>query len=299
MNQKTKNYSNMRIAILGSGFGLYGYLPALLQITDSKIILPTRYQERLKSRTDVGHFYSNIEWVQDEEELLGNCEAIVIAQAPRQQYSWVKKCLKQKNITHLFLEKPLSFSPKSADELLSDLKSSKKKFRIGYNFRFTDWAKNPDIKNIEWNFCAHHFANNIQTWKREHENGGGALRFYGIHLVALLAEIGYDDAAFSKISPNAETWEVQLIGKNLHPCNIKVATNSDETNFIVSRNSTEITSLLQPFQTEIVNLDPKIDQRVSILKTSLSDLFLNNPTYYDWYETANLLWHNIEKRNQN
>ncbi len=289
----------MRIAILGSGFGLYGYLPALLQLTNSKIILPARYQERLRSRADIRHFYDNVEWIENEEKILKNCEMVVIARTPREQYRLIKKCLKQKMITHLFLEKPLSFSPESANELLEELKSSGKKFYICYNFCFADWAKNYDIKKIEWNFRAHHFTNNIQTWKREHTEGGGALRFYGIHLIALLAKIGYTNTSFSKITLEADRWEAQLIGKNLRPCNIKIASNSDEANFVISRNNGEVIFLLQPFQATIPDQNLNFDQRVFVLKESLSDFLSDKKNYYDWYKSTNLLWNNIEKRNQN
>jgi len=38
---------------------------------------------------------------------------------------------------------------------------------------------------------ADHFKNNKDNWKRDHKQGGGPLRFYGIHLIAVLAELGY------------------------------------------------------------------------------------------------------------
>lgn len=295
----------MKVAILGAGFGLYGYLPALLQIANTTPILPTRYQERIKARKDISRFYNVIEWVSDDEALLEICEGIIIALPPTEQYKLAKKCLGLKNISHMFLEKPLAPSPAFADDLLNDLESSGKKFRLGYNFRYTPWGQDvlknaKGIKSVIWSFRAHHYIQNIQTWKRQHDEGGGAIRFYGIHLIALLAELGYNDVSYSKVKEKnkneVESWDTELIGTNLPPCRISIVSDSEDNKFIVCDGSGHEYSFLQPFQTMIPQEDNLMDQRIPFLADGLLDVFQNDKPFYDWYYKVNSLWSNIERR---
>lgn len=296
----------MKVLILGGGFGLYGYLPALSELEGVSIILPSRYKERLKQRDDINSFYNMIEWIDNGENLLELCEGLIIAVPPTQQFLWVKRCLYYKNITHLLLEKPLASTPSLALDLMRELECSGKKFRIAYNFRHTCWGESTlrhakGIKSITWNFQAHHYKQNIQTWKRRYSEGGGALRFYGIHLIALLSELGYTDVCYSKIEAKeqheAEIWSAGVTrADHLSPCVINIATNSKETVFQLSDNNGHIISLLDPFQTKLPSEATSMDQRIPYLTKILHDLFYGEKYYYDWYGTTNLLWHTIEQR---
>jgi len=295
----------MRVGILGGGFGLYGYLPALVQMPGLTVILPVRYQKYFETRSDIGCFYDIVEWVSDEEELLKTCDGVVVALPPEQQYMWVKKCLNCTNISHILLEKPLAVNPVIADNLLNSLKSSGKKFRIGYNFRYTEWGLNilkgaETIESMSWDFCANHYYQNIQTWKRQHKYGGGALNFYGIHIVAFLAELGYKYALYSEITTKyegeADSWSAELGGINLSSCKIKVDSNNTNTNFIIHYNKEEVLSLLQPFQTIEQPKSAVIDIRIPVLKRLLLDLFYNDQFCYNLYDEVNLLWENIAQK---
>ena len=48
-----------RFTILGSGFGLYGYLPALLDL-GHMVTLPTRYQAVVAGRPELSRFMSRV-----------------------------------------------------------------------------------------------------------------------------------------------------------------------------------------------------------------------------------------------
>lgn len=292
----------MKTTILGRGFGLYGYLPALLQLSSATVILPITYQKTILSRDDIRHLYSQIEWESDFDRILSSCDGVVMALPPLQQTEWIEKCLKYKNITHYFLEKPLASSPEAGKKILDLLQVSGNKFRIGYNFRYTNWGqsilnRSHSAEKIVWNFRAHHYAKDIQTWKRLHDEGGGALRFYGIHLIALLAEAGYSDVIFSQISGSqsgeAEQWSAELSGANLPNCKISVATHSDTVEFVVQNKTNDIYRDSQPFQL-MQSTDRSMDQRIPFLMEGLSDLFTKPGQSYAWYIQANLLWHKIE-----
>lgn len=292
----------MKITILGGGFGLYGYLPALIQGGYGQVVLPARYQERILTRNDIRRFYNEIEWVSDRHAVLDMCDGVIIALPPTQQYEAVMDCIKKRNISYLLLEKPLAVSPEHSHILLECLESSEKTFRLGYNFRYTDWGKKllsqaVGANNITWHFCAYHYAHHVHNWKRVHSQGGGALRFYGIHLIAIMAEAGYRDVRFSSFPRNnldeVEHWTAELIGTDVPNCMLTVATKSNDPLFQIQYGNHDKCSLSQPFQTER-NRDHLIDDRVSFLMEGLADLFSNPVRFYPWYKQANLLWHNIE-----
>jgi predicted dehydrogenase len=74
-------------------------------------------------------------------------------------------------------------------------------FRIAFTLAATHWFLKlkelissvgdsfTEIK-IEWSFRAHHYSNGVDTWKRYTPQGGGALRYYCIHFLGLLATMG-------------------------------------------------------------------------------------------------------------
>lgn len=291
----------MKITIFGGGFGLYGYLPALYQVGDISVLLPIRYQAYLLSRPDLQQFNKQIEWVENHEAAITQCDGVIIALPPEEQFRLIKKIINRNNITYLFLEKPLAHSPQASDELLNLLKRSGKTFRIGYNFRYTCWGKallqkEYCIDHILWHFRAHHYANDIRNWKRDHQAGGGALRFYGIHIIALLAEAGYANVQFSSLphgKDECQDWQAELSGNELPNCKIQVATNSEPVSFIVKHKNQILYSDAQPFQTQKIVPKP-LDQRIPFLIAGLSDLFFDPNPYYNWYETVNSLWQKTE-----
>jgi hypothetical protein len=297
----------MNITILGSGFGLYGYLPALLACNMS-VILPQRYQSILLAREDIRRYNNCITWMPDQARILDKCDGIIFALPPTQQYRLLEYYLNYSNIKFYLLEKPLAPNPLQAHKMLQKLESSGKKFRIGYSFRYTEWGKtvlsqvqnSNNTKEINWHFNAHHYATNIKTWKQIHHQGGGALRFYGIHLIALLAEAGYNKVNFSKISTSlldeAESWQAIFSAENLENCHTSIITKTKKTQFaVVASNS--LYQAQQPFQT--TNNEYAIsDARIPLLKEYLLDLFDNvdnDDSCYSWYKKANVLWQQAEE----
>lgn len=296
----------MRLGILGGGFGLYGYLPALFKAGDFTVLLPATYQAKFKQRNDISHFFNRIEWVDNDDDLLAACEAVIIALPPKQQVIRVKNCLAYNAIRHILLEKPVATTPILATDLMRHLESSGKKFGIGYNFRYTDWGKTIlnnalSIEHITWNFQAHHYANNTKTWKRHYLEGGGALRFYGIHLIAFLAELGYSDVFYSEIKAakanEAEIWNATLVGAGLLPCRLSINSNHKDTQFIIKDYSGNHYLLIHPFQTlQPLADDNGLDHRIPFLIDIIKDLFFNEKIDYEVYRKTNLLWNKIEQR---
>lgn len=309
------------IAILGSGFGLYGYLPALVDGCAERVVLPERYRTRFCERSGLERFARNVQWEKNESIVLDCASGVVLALQPINQSEWIPHCLARPNIERLLLEKPLAHSPAIALTLFDDLVRSRKVFRMGYTFRHTEWGKHllntlatrseNGLLTIHWSFMAHHFRHNLRNWKRFNSVGGGAIRFYGIHLIALLSKIGYRNVTLSRAfgtSPDeVEKWVASFESSNLPKCEVVVDSKSKVSEFKIEHTSksnavsttTVFANLNDPFesQNKVYELD-QIDQRVPILSQLCRSLWEECSNEYEWYDATNWLWLRIENKTQ-
>jgi len=304
------------IGIVGSGFGLYGYLPALCRC-DHSVILPARYKPAFQGRKELARYSSKVRWVQDEEAVLAVSEGIVLALPPTFQSKYLPFVVARNNLSSLFLEKPLASTPETAMYHLENLINADKKFRINYSFRYLDWASQVKaaliractdaILTIDWRFMSHHYQFNLNNWKRYKSEGGGVIRFYGIHLIALLSEFGYSRVAYSTtygISPDQPSrWSAVLQGSGLPECQLQVDSCSDAQRFhvsIASRIGLDSGSLDvqidDPFQRATPQTEDQ-DRRVQFIErlcrtldtTSDEESYLHHV-----YIATNKFWHEIE-----
>ena len=107
--------------ILGSGFGLYGYLPAILKNEYNNIYLPHKYKTKIINRKDLNFFFERINWYDDLNEITKFIDSVVIASNPENQPLIVNNLLKINNIKKYILEKPLAINPICADNFLKQL----------------------------------------------------------------------------------------------------------------------------------------------------------------------------------
>lgn len=190
----------MSWGIIGGGFGLYGYLPALAEEPScGQITTLERYRSFIRSRNDIAKYEGRVKFVKNESELLAYSDQLVIAKRPQDQEELVALISLTGWRGSLLLEKPLARNPSKADLLIDCLRSAKVGFSIGYTLIETNWAReiqtlfansDPDCITISWKFRAHHYSNDLSSWKRYPKEGGGALRFYCNHLVAFLSDLG-------------------------------------------------------------------------------------------------------------
>jgi len=302
-------------AILGSGFGLYGYMPALIEGCGQQVALPERYRSQFLQRPQLARFWGKIQWMADENAALDVSEGIVLALTPATQEEWLPRCLAHPGVKHLFLEKPLGHSPEIAIKLLDTLLCSKKSFRIGYSFRHTLWGKRlleiltskhaSCSFSIRWTLMAHHFQNDLKNWKRSHSTGGGVVRFYGIQVIALMAEAGYEDVSLSQTfaakPDDIEQWTVIFNGNGLPECRVLIDIRAAKNKFLIEQNcggnTTVLVDLKDPFDPEIDADKPDgNDRRVPVLNRLCRSLYEENTTPYGWYRATNDLWHLIEKK---
>jgi predicted dehydrogenase len=157
-------------SIFGSGFGLYGYLPALIELCGQRVVLPARYRAHLQSRDDVGYLADSVEWARDDADALARSDAVIITRRPEDQVRWVDRYLKLESVQKLLLEKPLAPNPAAARQIIESLEYSGKMYRIAYMFRYTDWGHRllasrrlPPLLEFDWRFEAHHYALGLEA----------------------------------------------------------------------------------------------------------------------------------------
>lgn len=189
----------INIGIIGSGFGLYGLLPAFHSLPNCQVVAfcgkqSPRLLRILKKLFLEGtiHLYQNWQEMLTDEPL----DAVAIAVPPDVQYKIAKAAL-EKNI-HIFAEKPLTAQLIDAYDLAN--LASRKKVTHGVDFLFPEidvWqiAKNIlDEKKfgkilhvaINWDFHSYDLRHKISSWKTDPTLGGGALSFYFSHVLYYL-----------------------------------------------------------------------------------------------------------------
>ena len=302
----------MSVGILGSGFGLYGYLPALNGLGE-RVLLPERYRDKLLGRDDVRHLASDVEWVTDDEIVLARSHALIISRRPVDQMNLVRRLHDFPGINRLLLEKPIAPQPAEAAEMLAILHRGGKAVRVGFTFHYTPWAREladwlartgtDGTITLDWRFRAHHYAAGLDNWKRHWRHGGGALRFYGIQLIALLAELGYTNAISSEVLASnhdeAESWEAVIAGPGRANCHVRVDSNADEKIFLATgSDSTSVPPwtrrLSDPFDES--PLHAKLDPRVGILSQLCVSLLQGAGSFPSWYRDSVDLWSAIERQ---
>lgn len=180
---------NKQLLILGGGFGLYGYLPAALK-AKWRVSTLERYRNFLSDRTELVDFVNQITFVEEDNLDLDMYEGIVIARNPIEQLKFVKKTSDFKG--HYFLEKPIGATFDSSLELLRILETRVASFSIAYLFRYQDWYKkilagSDDDYNLSINWKIPRVEST--SWKNVDTLGGGLLSYFGIHLLAMIAEL--------------------------------------------------------------------------------------------------------------
>lgn len=181
----------LKIGIIGSGFGLYGLLPAFNSIKNCKVVaICGKKSESLISYCEsVGLERIYADW----RLLLENkgLDAIAIAVTPNAQYQIAKVAIAKG--LHVFAEKPLTVNVDQAKELLALAK--KKKIIHGIDFIFPEIAEWEKVKelidretfgklkyiSVNWDFLSGDIKNKRSSWKTSVLEGGGALSFYFSH----------------------------------------------------------------------------------------------------------------------
>lgn len=302
------------IGILGSGFGLYGYLPAAASIAKGPILLPARYQEKFSNRLELQRFTNQICWINSDDELIKEVTTLIISKRPKDQFELLEKLLNQRQITNIIFEKPFAQNPMQAMQMQEGIRRSNKKCSVGFIFRHLPWAilqKNelrrqvslsPRIWELKWQFMAHHYEKDIHNWKRMHDEGGGVIRFYGIHIIALLAEWGYDKVSNSDVFIGPQDgdylkWQASFSGMGLPVFRVEIDINNTNSLFFIKNDldGSFLHESRDPFgdsrtmQTNRIN-----DLRCEYIKEVLIENSTQSEIWPDRFSQAIDLWEIVE-----
>ena len=290
MNTKSsKLSSNCLVTIFGSGYGLYGYIPVLIDGLEKKVCLPKKYKKKIKSRSEPWFVKKNlllekkILWTNNVNESIKISNQVIVSVNPSQQFDIVKRCVELGFKGHFFLEKPLAESPKKASQLLEYLSKLNLEYSINYSFcyikrlkKFFSNKKNRKDLFLNWEFMAHHFANNLSNWKRLNKKGGGVLRFYGIHVISFLVEAGYstiiNSVLIGKKKEEPSRWEAIFANYNGENCHIVVDSCSKNNVFFIREiDGKNFLTSSDPFNLDQSQSDI-LDRRYTSLFKYLKDL---------------------------
>lgn len=290
--------------VVGAGFGIYGYLPALVERFGDPVLLPTEYQPVVMARPELEPYRGHIRWVADIEAALAQASGAVIAVRPASQPEVVARCCDAPHITRIVLEKPVAVNPQRAGAVLDRLARSGKRHRIGYTLLDTEWSRTLEWPGeglrIEWSFMAHHFAHEVRTWKRSQSTGGGVLLFFGVHLLALLSRHGYTEALESRLHgadpDEPREWHARFAGRGLPECAVHVNSHSDAAAFRILAGSAPLVDLADPFAVRGNAADsPAGDRRIPILAHLLGTFEQDDREFVALYRRTNALWQAVEE----
>ncbi len=293
----------MKYYIFGSGFGLYGYIPAILAKKKNKVILKKKYYNFFCSRKDLLTYRNKIKWTNDASV---NVDALVIAKRPVDQY---KICKNIKKVKRLFLEKPLAQNPKLSEKLTVFFKKKKINYSIAYLFLYTDWyrkiykilKKNNKYKKfkLEWKFNS---TNSAKSWKNNVRLGGGIINFYGIHLLAVLASLNFKICNYSRIYLKKRKqikWIASFKKKTGHEVALMININSKYENFKISSETKKNNFLIVNQQNPMAKKRFGIkDYRINLLKKYINNSNLTNRKKIIYSNTIKL-WKSVIKKTIN
>lgn len=184
--------TNVRLAVVGSGFGLYGLLPAFQQIPGCVITgISGRSSERMVDycrETSVPRIYQDWHGLIEESKP----DAIAVAVVPKYQPEVIMYAL-QRGIS-VFAEKPLAIGVEQAEQLLACARKSGLPNMVDFIFpEIPEWREVKRLLKenaigqvthvtVNWSFLSHHIKNRLDTWKSNPEEGGGALAYYFSHV---------------------------------------------------------------------------------------------------------------------
>ncbi|OGE30457.1 hypothetical protein A3C59_00545 [Candidatus Daviesbacteria bacterium RIFCSPHIGHO2_02_FULL_36_13] len=238
----------IKVGIVGSGFGLYGLLPAFNSTPNCKVIsiCGSESERMLDYCMSIGlkKIYRSWQEMLDKEDL----EAIALAVTPNAQYEIAKAAI-EKGL-HIFAEKPLTATLEQAQELLQ--LASQKKIVHAIDFLFPEieeWKKvkklldkkvcgNLKQINLKWDFLSYDIKNQKSSWKTNTAEGGGALSFYFSHSLYYLEYFAgkiFDlksRLSYASKSPNGGDVgvDLQLEFENGVLCNAHINCNSSDVN---------------------------------------------------------------------
>ena len=296
----------MKIAtIFGGGFGLYGYIAALKATGFDNFIISNRHKGLMERKQNLLEHIKNCFFVEDVDMLSLPSDLVVFAVNPKKQEDLIANFISQTPKKILLLEKPLGANPYTSKRLVYNLKSNRIKYGCNYIFLYTTWFqellnKSNEFNNLQifWSFKANHLTNNIHTWKRVRSEGGGLIRFYGIHLIYIASVLGFLTVIKSEVEVTSSgddiSWCCTLEDRKQRQLLIHVNICAPTSKFDILCDKSQTIELPDPFELDAPE-DVTKDRRHNLIKKHiLSSISKHQASDYTNEYNAILLWRDIE-----
>lgn len=250
------------IGVLGGGFSLYAWMPALCQFYPNEtILLEERHKEKFDKRPELQCYKNRIEWIKGDKNISFFSELLILAIPPHQVYQYLPVLKAAPQLKKLIVEKPVCETPEKSEKFIKQIENKGIKICSSYLFIYTDWFKELDPNKqykISW---VKSNDNSKDSWKHKDELGGGSI-FYKIHLYAIMNYLDNIQGSFLSIkTPNNNTL---------------IIVNKTDNNFI------ETSPFEEQFNGE--------DDRIPCLKKLLFDFENNYEKVNKLMKDTNLSW---------
>jgi hypothetical protein len=252
----------MLVGILGSGFGLYGYLPALVRLGHNVVTLE-RYRSNILKRNELTDFIQHVDFLETDQQIVSQASCVVIARNPSSQVDLVQNQLTDLKLKqHVFLEKPLTDLLETRQSFINTLRVAGMSFSVAYLFLYSEWfnhLKSQESGEFEVNWV---IAKPKAEWKNSTRQGGGLLNYYLIHFLPCFDEL-FLNFQIKQSFLSREHSIFVASGKIL--LKVKVTLSDTESNFSVTTNSSHSNKVLFSAKTPFGPLpcegilDPRID----------------------------------------
>lgn len=287
------------IGVLGGGFGLFAWMPALAQFYPNEtILMESRHKEKFNLRPELQQYKDRIKWT-TTKKLFNESELLIIAIPPDKVFNYLSLINQSLSIKRIIIEKPICEDPDKSERFISVVEQKGIKMCSSYLFFYTKWYEElqkwlHSLNNqynlilIQWMLKTPHIK---ETWKEQEELGGGVIKFYGIHLISVLSHLGYKLDNIQKNTKNEFFAEFcHKIPETFPNIIINVVINAEDNLFMLRNRNKEKSILLKTPFGEENNLEN--DNRIPYLIKLLNDFsYMSLIT-----KKTNQLWKEIEQK---
>ena len=181
----------MNVAIVGSNFGLRGYLPVINRIKNLNIKIIC---SRKKNKIPNNEIYNSIHETNWKKIFKKNIDLIILAVPPKLQEKILLYNLKYKK--KIIFEKPISSKYSASKKIIENIKKKKIKSEINLTYlnhplfkKIRKIIENKSLGkvinyNIYWDFVSSDFNKKIKSWKTDEKSGGGIKNIFLTHVFA-------------------------------------------------------------------------------------------------------------------
>ncbi|MGC6512566.1 MAG: hypothetical protein ACON4J_07330 [Parvibaculales bacterium] len=179
--------------IFGRGFGLYGHAVAMVDL-GFEVFFPADYRPDVLEREEMAELWDKFHFIDDATSSMSGMDLVCCARRPAENAGLAEKLFETNFSGSLVVEKPIHVTPDTAMRLAEKLNASGLNWGVPYLFLYEDWFA--DLKEgissnkkmvLNW---SHQIFSTQATWKSNAHQGGGALAFYMIHILAVFQALG-------------------------------------------------------------------------------------------------------------